>query len=195
MFVQWAAIKEFIELYFLASCVFCVSFLLGTGRHAKHTYVSRTSTHIHLHNIVECLLCIHIISYLSSISVVYVWCTMFDWVIFTWFIFHSSYDSYVLLNHMLFICQYSVISTHCCSLFLVRSPGVVSVSFEEDEEGNLCLIAYPLHSDPDDLENKEPSADSELKNKLVKWGKKKQSVLLPENERTRLSRKEEKGKR
>lgn len=96
---------------------------------------------------------------------------------------------------MLFICQYSVISTHCCSLFLVHSPGVVSVSFEEDEEGNLCLIAYPLHSDPDDLENKEPSADSEPKNKLVKWGKKKQSVLLPENERTRLSRKEEKGKR
>ncbi|KAI7808028.1 inositol hexaphosphate kinase 2, partial [Triplophysa rosa] len=78
--------------------------------------------------------------------------------------------------------------------FTPQYKGVVSVSFEEDEEGNLCLIAYPLHSDPDDLENKEPSADGESKNKLVKWGKKKQSVLLSENERTRLSRKEEKGK-
>lgn len=56
------------------------------------------------------------------------------------------------------------------------------------------MIAYPLHSDPTDLENKEPSADGEPKSKLVKWGKKKQSVLLPENERTR-SRKEEKSKR
>ncbi len=80
-------------------------------------------------------------------------------------------------------------------LSLVFSPGVVSVSFEEDEEGNLCLIAYPLHSDPADLENKEPSADVEPKNKLVKWGKKKPSGLLPENERARQSRKEEKGKR
>lgn len=79
-------------------------------------------------------------------------------------------------------------------LSLVFSPGVVSVSFEEDEEGNLCLIAYPLHSDPADLENKEPSADGEPKNKLVKWGKKKPSGLLPENERARQSRKEEKGK-
>lgn len=78
--------------------------------------------------------------------------------------------------------------------FTPQYKGVVSVSFEEDEEGNLCLIAYPLHSDPADLENKEPSADGEPKNKLVKWGKKKPSGLLPENERARQSRKEEKGK-
>jgi len=75
------------------------------------------------------------------------------------------------------------------------SSGVVSVSFEEDKEGNLCLIAYPLLSDPADLENKEPSPECEPKNKLVKWGKKKPSGLLPENERARQSRKEEKGKR
>ncbi len=99
---------------------------------------------------------------------------------------------------MSFMCQYNVQCTHDLSLVflsLVFSPGVVSVSFEEDEEGNLCLIAYPLHSDPADLENKEPSADGEPKNKLVKWGKKKPSGLLPENERARQSRKEEKGKR
>ncbi|XP_016418654.1 inositol hexakisphosphate kinase 2-like [Sinocyclocheilus rhinocerous] len=77
--------------------------------------------------------------------------------------------------------------------FTPQYKGVVSVSFEEDEEGNLCLIAYPLHSDPADLENKEPSADGEPKNKL-KWGKKKPSGLLPESERARQSRKEEKGK-
>lgn len=97
---------------------------------------------------------------------------------------------------MLFLCQHDVQSTHCLFfVFLVLSSGVVSVSFEEDEEGNLCLIAYPLHSDPVDLENKEPSADGEPKNKLVKWGKKKPSGLLPDNERARQSRKEEKGKR
>ncbi|XP_056316210.1 inositol hexakisphosphate kinase 2b [Danio aesculapii] len=78
--------------------------------------------------------------------------------------------------------------------FTPQYKGVVSVSFEEDEEGNLCLIAYPLHSDPVDLENKEPSADGEPKNKLVKWGKKKPSGLLPDNDRARQSRKEEKGK-
>lgn len=78
--------------------------------------------------------------------------------------------------------------------FTPQYRGVVSVSFEEDKEGNLCLIAYPLHSDLSDLENQEPSDDGEPKNKLVKWGKKKPSVLLSENERARQSRKEEKGK-
>lgn len=48
------------------------------------------------------------------------------------------------------------------------SAGVVSVSFEEDEEGNLCLIAYPLHSDLGDLENVVPSADLDPNNK-IKW--------------------------
>lgn len=75
--------------------------------------------------------------------------------------------------------------------------GVVSVSFEEDEEGNLCLIAYPLHSESGDLENKDPSADCEPKSKMLKWSNKKQSSLLLENDnyskdRARHSRKEEK---
>lgn len=73
----------------------------------------------------------------------------------------------------------------------------MSVSFEEDEEGNLCLIAYPLHSESGDLENKDPSTDCEPKSKMLKLSKKKQSSLLLENEnyskdRTRHSRKEEK---
>ncbi|MBN3316004.1 IP6K2 kinase, partial [Atractosteus spatula] len=79
------------------------------------------------------------------------------------------------------------------------SWGVVSVSFEGDEEGNLCLIAYPLHSDAGELEkNVDPSADCEPKNKMVKWGNKKQGLLLDnENyskERARQLRKEEKLK-
>lgn len=75
--------------------------------------------------------------------------------------------------------------------------GVVSVSFEEDDEGNLCLIAYPLHAESGDLENKDPSTDCEPKNKMLKWSNKKQSPLLLENdnyskERARQSRKEDK---
>lgn len=75
--------------------------------------------------------------------------------------------------------------------------GVVSVSFEEDDEGNLCLIAYPLHSESGDLENKDPSSDCEPKSKMVKWSNKKQSQLFQENDnyskdRTRHSRKEDK---
>lgn len=77
--------------------------------------------------------------------------------------------------------------------FTPQYKGVVSVSFEEDEEGNLCLIAYPLHSDPSDIENKEPLTDGEPKNKFLKWGKKKPSGLM-ENDRARQSRKEEKSK-
>lgn len=79
-------------------------------------------------------------------------------------------------------------------LFFCPDVGVVSVSFEEDEEGNLCLIAYPLHSDPSDQENTEPSSDGEPKSKLLKWGKKKPSALL-ENERMRTGRKDDKSKR
>lgn len=66
------------------------------------------------------------------------------------------------------------------------------MSFEEDEEGNLCLIAYPLHSDSSDQENTEPLSDGEPKSKLLKWSKKK---ALLENERMRPSRKEDKSKR
>uniref|UniRef100_A0A8B9LD56 Kinase n=1 Tax=Astyanax mexicanus TaxID=7994 RepID=A0A8B9LD56_ASTMX len=58
--------------------------------------------------------------------------------------------------------------------FTPQYRGVVSVSFEEDEEGNLCLIAYPLHSELGDLENVDPLADLEPKNK-IKWSNK---VLL-----------------
>ncbi|XP_024126280.1 inositol hexakisphosphate kinase 2 [Oryzias melastigma] len=81
--------------------------------------------------------------------------------------------------------------------FTPQYKGVVSVSFEEDEEGNLCLIAYPLHSESGDLENKDPSTDCEPKSKMVKWTNKKQSPLLLENdnyskERARHGRKEEK---
>lgn len=66
----------------------------------------------------------------------------------------------------------------------------MSVSFEEDEEGNLCLIAYPLHSDLGDLENVDPSSDLEPKNKM-KWSNK----MLLDNEgyskeRARHSRKD-----
>uniref|UniRef100_A0A3B5QAF7 Kinase n=1 Tax=Xiphophorus maculatus TaxID=8083 RepID=A0A3B5QAF7_XIPMA len=67
--------------------------------------------------------------------------------------------------------------------FTPQYKGVVSVSFEEDEEGNLCLIAYPLHSESVDLENKDPSADcQEPKSKMLKWSNKKQSPLLQEKE-------------
>ncbi|XP_056129810.1 inositol hexakisphosphate kinase 2-like [Lampris incognitus] len=67
--------------------------------------------------------------------------------------------------------------------FTPQYRGVVSVSFEEDEEGNLCLIAYPLHSDPaGDSDNKEPSADCEPKSKMLKWGNKMTSTQLVDNE-------------
>ncbi|XP_051563531.1 inositol hexakisphosphate kinase 2-like [Myxocyprinus asiaticus] len=62
--------------------------------------------------------------------------------------------------------------------FTPQYRGVVSVSFEEDEERNLCLIAYPLHSELGDLENMNPSADLEPKNKKKKWV----SKMLLDNE-------------
>lgn len=76
---------------------------------------------------------------------------------------------------------------------------MVSVSFEEDEEGNLCLIAYPLHNEPENMENKDPSADCEPKSKMIKWGNKKSSSLLLDNDnyskdRARQSTKENKSK-
>lgn len=67
--------------------------------------------------------------------------------------------------------------------FTPQYRGVVSVSFEEDDQGNLCLFAYPLRSDlTADLENKDPSADSEPKSKIVKWGKVMASSLLVDSE-------------
>uniref|UniRef100_A0A8C5H5L7 Kinase n=1 Tax=Gouania willdenowi TaxID=441366 RepID=A0A8C5H5L7_GOUWI len=57
--------------------------------------------------------------------------------------------------------------------FTPQYKGVVSVSFEEDDEKNLCLIAYPLHSELGDLENKDPSTDCEPKSKILKWSNKK----------------------
>ncbi|XP_075997329.1 inositol hexakisphosphate kinase 2-like [Genypterus blacodes] len=81
--------------------------------------------------------------------------------------------------------------------FTPQYRGVVSVSFEEDEEGNLCLIAYPLHSDPaGDLENKDSAVDCEPKSKMLKWGNMMTSSLLVESEnyskesRSRHSRKD-----
>ncbi|XP_028262628.1 inositol hexakisphosphate kinase 2-like [Parambassis ranga] len=67
--------------------------------------------------------------------------------------------------------------------FTPQYRGVVSVSFEEDEEGNLCLIAYPLHSDPAaDQENKDHSADCEPKSMMLKWGNMMSSSLLVDGE-------------
>lgn len=63
--------------------------------------------------------------------------------------------------------------------FTPQYRGVVSVSFEEDEEGNLCLIAYPLQSDPAaDLENKDPLADCEPKTEIIKWKTTASSLLV-----------------
>uniref|UniRef100_UPI00398EFB5D inositol hexakisphosphate kinase 2-like n=1 Tax=Pristiophorus japonicus TaxID=55135 RepID=UPI00398EFB5D len=80
--------------------------------------------------------------------------------------------------------------------FTPQYKGVVSVSFEEDEEGNLCLIAYPLSGDQADLENVDHS-ECEPKNKLIKWSNKKPVLLENDNyskERGRQNRKEEKMK-
>lgn len=81
--------------------------------------------------------------------------------------------------------------------FTPQYRGVVSVSFEEDEEGNLFLIAYPLHSDPaGDLENKEPSPVSQPKSKILKLGNKTVSSPRTDNDnyvkegRSRHSRKD-----
>lgn len=86
-----------------------------------------------------------------------------------------------IVGHILFTVRW-----HKCLTDVLLSPsislllaGVVSVSFEEDEEGNLCLIAYPLQSDPAaDLENKDPLVDCEPKSEMLKWGKTMSSSLL-----------------
>ncbi|KAJ3602588.1 hypothetical protein NHX12_030340 [Muraenolepis orangiensis] len=63
--------------------------------------------------------------------------------------------------------------------FTPQYKGVVSVSFEEDDEGNLCLIAYPLHGDQ---ENKDPAADSQPKNKMLHWANRMASGPLADND-------------
>ncbi|KAG8435938.1 hypothetical protein GDO86_007149 [Hymenochirus boettgeri] len=76
-------------------------------------------------------------------------------------------------------------------------PGVVSVSFEEDEDGNLCLIAYPLNGDQDNLENTEYSECTEPKSNLFRCSNKKTLLFENDNlskERVRQHRKEEKIK-
>ncbi|TNN49658.1 Inositol hexakisphosphate kinase 2 [Liparis tanakae] len=63
--------------------------------------------------------------------------------------------------------------------FTPQYRGVVSVSLEEDEEGNFCFVAYPVQSDPaDDLENKDPSADDKPKCELLLWEKMMSSCPL-----------------
>ncbi|XP_076003294.1 inositol hexakisphosphate kinase 2-like isoform X3 [Genypterus blacodes] len=57
--------------------------------------------------------------------------------------------------------------------FTPQYKGELSVSFEEDKEGKLCLIAYPHHSNAGDLETNNPSADCERKR--LKWNKDKDS--------------------
>lgn len=82
-------------------------------------------------------------------------------------------------------------------LLLTPFPGVVSVCFEEDEDRNLCLIAYPLKGDHGTMDFVDNS-DCEPKNKLLRWANKKHHML--ETEKTpkdwvRQHRKEEKMKR
>lgn len=76
--------------------------------------------------------------------------------------------------------------------FLSTSAGVVSVSFEEDEDGNMCPIAYPLNRDQENLENVDFMSDcSEAKSKLLMWSNKNDNLT---KERVRQHRKEEKMK-
>uniref|UniRef100_A0A3P9J0F1 Kinase n=1 Tax=Oryzias latipes TaxID=8090 RepID=A0A3P9J0F1_ORYLA len=63
--------------------------------------------------------------------------------------------------------------------FTPQYRGVVSVSFEEDDERNLCLVAYPLSSDPAaDLDISDLSGDRESKGKILQWGKMTPSLLV-----------------
>ncbi|XP_036189520.1 inositol hexakisphosphate kinase 2 isoform X1 [Myotis myotis] len=59
------------------------------------------------------------------------------------------------------------------------SPGVVSVCFDEDEDRNLCLIAYPLKGDHGAVDSVDNS-DCEPKSKLLRWTNKKHHVLETE---------------
>ncbi|XP_029539517.1 inositol hexakisphosphate kinase 2-like [Oncorhynchus nerka] len=79
--------------------------------------------------------------------------------------------------------------------FTPQYRGVVSVGFEEDEEGNLCLIAYPLHSDSGvgHLENIDLTVNSEPYSKMLHWGNKQLSArsLLDSHEDKDMSHKHE----
>jgi inositol-hexakisphosphate kinase len=84
-------------------------------------------------------------------------------------------------------------------LFLLLTPlsGVVSVRFEEDEDRNLCLIAYPLKGDHGTVDIVDNS-DCEPKSKLLRWTNKKHHALETEKnpkDWVRQHRKEEKMKR
>lgn len=97
-----------------------------------------------------------------------------------------------LISSALLLCLFAALHSRLSvSLCVSLLSGVVSVSFEDDEEGNLCVIAYPLQSDPAaDLENKDPSADSNPNGETLKCGKTPASSLLVEDGRSRHSRKD-----
>lgn len=59
---------------------------------------------------------------------------------------------------------------------------MVSVSFEEDGEGNICLIAYPQSDPAADLENKDPLSDSKPKSEVHKWGSAVAPPMLVDSE-------------
>nr|KAF6474486.1 inositol hexakisphosphate kinase 2 [Rousettus aegyptiacus] len=63
--------------------------------------------------------------------------------------------------------------------FTPQYKGVVSVRFEEDEDRNLCLIAYPLKGDHGTVDSVDNS-DCEPKSKLLRWTNKKHHVLETE---------------
>lgn len=74
---------------------------------------------------------------------------------------------------------------------------MVSVRFEEDEDRNLCLIAYPLKGDHGTVDIVDNS-DCEPKSKLLRWTNKKHHALETEKnpkDWVRQHRKEEKMKR
>lgn len=69
--------------------------------------------------------------------------------------------------------------------------------FEEDEDRNLCLVAYPLKGDHGTVDIVDNS-DCEPKSKLLRWTNKKHHVLETEKspkDWVRQHRKEEKIKR
>lgn len=75
--------------------------------------------------------------------------------------------------------------------------GVVSVCFDEDEDRNLCLIAYPLKGDHGTVDSVDNS-DCEPKSKLLRRTTKKHPVLETEKspkDWVRQHWKEEKTKR
>ncbi|XP_021027926.1 inositol hexakisphosphate kinase 2 isoform X1 [Mus caroli] len=77
-----------------------------------------------------------------------------------------------------------------------KEQGVVSVRFEEDEDRNLCLIAYPLKGDHGTVDIVDNS-DCEPKSKLLRWTNKKHHALETEKnpkDWVRQHRKEEKMK-